>query len=725
MRLFIAEKPSVAADIAKALGGNFIRKNGYFESSSAIVTNCIGHIIETQPPENYNPDYKAWSMNTLPLQLYPPKYQPKEATKGQVSTIIELLRRPDITEIVHAGDPDDEGQLLVDEVLSYAGNKKPVKRVLINDNTQPAVKKALTQLKDNSQFKGMMLKALARSVADEIYGYSLTRCYSILGREKGYKGVLSVGRVQTPVLGLVVRRYRENQSHTQSLYYSLTGNFISGTDTISARWKASEFAPVDSKKRLIDRKWADGLARTLAGKPASVLAAAVDTGKELAAPLPFNLLRLQQYVNQKHKITSQETMDITQVLKDTHKAITYNRSDCSYLPDDHHAAAPQLLDALQGLDMFSRLDLDSGRKSKAFNSKNVGAHHAIVPTGNIPDLSKLTEKERHVYLAIVIYYLAQFMPKKTFNEATAEIKCGEESFFVSARCVTHDGYTSLLGNDTESEEDGEPDNNPAFDLISRLRTGETLTCNDISIQENKTKPQPLYTESSLLAAMSRAADYVSDPEIKRLLKEKDKDKKDEHGGIGTPATRAAIIETLKKRNFITIEKGKIIPTETGIALIDALPPVAVNPDMTALWAEKQNAIEEGTLSVDAFIEQLYADIGGMIQNAGVDKIQINATPRQNDGQLNRLSAPCPNCGKDIIASAKLYACTGCDFKIWATVCGKKVSAPQAESLIKKGATGLIKGFISVKKETQFDAKLTLKNKATGELGFEFPPSEKS
>lgn len=719
MRLFIAEKPAVANDIVKALGGNFSRKDGYFESGSDIVTNCFGHIIESQPPENYNPDYKVWSLQTLPLKLFPVKYQPKESAASQVKTILELLKRNDVTEIVHAGDPDDEGQLLVDEVLEYAGNTKPVKRVLINDNTLPAVKKALANLKDNRDFKGMYLKALARSVADAVYGFSMTRAYTIPAKAKGYQGVLSVGRVQTPVLALIVRRWRENKDHAASFYYTLTGNFMSGTDVISARWLTSEYAPVDDKKRLNDKKWADGLASTLAGKPASVLAAAVDTGKTTAAPLPHSLDTLQRCMEKQEKLTLQQTLDITQRLRDTFKAITYNRSDCNYLSDEHFKEAPQLVEALKSMADFNALDTDTTRKSSAFNNNNLSAHHAIIPTLNVPDLAKLTLHEKAVYLAIAKFYLVQFLPKKTFDEAIAEIKCGDESFKVSARKTTDSGFTSLLGED--KDEDESDDNSGAFDVLSRLRTGESLTCRDVSVTENKTKPKPLYTEGTLLAAMINIADHVVDPRIKQLLKEKDKGKKKNQGGIGTPATRAAIIETLKKRNYVTIKKGKFEPTEAGLALIDALPDSHTQADMTALWSEKQTAIEQGALSVEQFINELYDELGSMVAEANLDHLKVE--PRAAAGQSQRLDTPCPNCGKDIVILPKVCACTGCEFKIFKTLAGKALTDKQIDTLITKGVTAELKGFMSTKTNKEFSAKVKLVDKATGKLGFEFVPKK--
>lgn len=719
MRLWIAEKPSVASDIVKALGGNFTRHDGYAESATDIVSYCVGHVLEMVPPEVINPAYATWSLDTLPLKLYPVQLQPKESVAKQANTLIKLIKRPDIKTVVHCGDPDDEGQLLVDEVLEFAGNTAPVKRALINDNTAPAIKKAITSLKDNKDFRGLYLKALMRSAGDAIYGFSMSRCYSIKAREKGYRGVLSVGRVQTPVLGLIVRRWRENQSHTASFYYSLTGNFISGADVFRARWQTSEYAPVDDKNRLNDKKWADGLAKTLAGKQASVLAAAVDTGKTTAAPLPFNLVRLQQYMNQTNKLTAQQTLDITQALREKHKAITYNRSDCSYLSDEQFIEAPKIVESLKSLVDFNNLETDTSQKSKAFDSKKVSAHTAIIPTTNIPDISQLTVNERAVYLAIAKYYLIQFLPKKVYDEAIAEIKCGDETFKVSARKITNVGFTSFIGE--EKDDDDQEDNSAAFDILSRLRTGETITCQNVDVKEQKTKPQPLFTEASLLAVLVRVADFVSNPRIKQLLKEKDKDKKDEHGGIGTPATRATIIETLKKRNYISVEKGKFIPTEAGLALIDALPDSVTQPDMTAVWAEKQVAIETGQMTIDKFIDGLYSEISRLVESAAIN---ISATENQTPKtSLDRLTVKCPSCNSDLVMTTKACNCTGCKFKIWLKFRGKKLTNKQIETIISKGKSGEIKGFKSKKNDYTYSMFVTLANKETGELGFEYPPRD--
>ncbi|EDC1303122.1 type IA DNA topoisomerase, partial [Salmonella enterica subsp. enterica serovar Typhimurium] len=618
----------------------------------------------------------------------------------------------DVTEIIHAGDPDDEGQLLVDEVLEYAGNTKPVKRVLINDNTLPAVKKALANPKNNRDFRGLYLKALARSVADAIYGLSMTRAYTIPAKTKGYKGVLSVGRVQTPVLGLIVNRTRANKNHKSSFYYTMTGHFQRGADVIRANWKPGEFAPLTDRK-LLDKTWANGTATSLAGKPATVEAAATDD-KKTAAPLPFNLVRLQQYMNKKFKMTAQKTLDITQQLREKYKAITYNRSDCSYLSDEQFSEAPQIIDALKSV-FDQPMDIDTTRKSKAFNSAKVTAHTAIIPTVSVPDVNALSTDERNVYLAIAQHYLVQFMPEKAYQEVSVAIQCGDESFYARARKTTDSGFEAFLGVENAGDDEAEVENDDSdFDLLCKIRTGETVTTKEVVVNEKKTTPPPLFTEATLLAALVRVADFVTDPVIKKLLKEKDRDKKDEHGGIGTPATRASILETLKKRNYITLEKGKLIPTDTGYALIDALPDIAVNPDMTALWAEKQTLIENGEMTIEQFVDELYNDLIPMISNA--NSAEIKVSPSAPSGQSQRLSSPCPSCGKQIVIRPKSYSCTGCEFKIWNEFSGKKITQAQAEKLIKSGKTDLIKGF-KKKSGGTYDAVLVLEDKKTGKLGF--------
>lgn len=708
MRLFIAEKPAVGKDIANALG-DAVRKDGYFQCGDDCVTWCVGHIIKSAEPETYNPAYKNWTKADLPLKMFPVQYEPKADTAAQVKVVTDLIRQAD--SVVHAGDPDDEGQLLVDEVLIFAGNTKPVQRVLINDNTDAAVKKALADLKDNRKFAGMFSKALARSAGDAIYGMSMTRACTIDARQNGYKGVLSVGRVQTPVLGLICQRYLDFNNHTESHYQTIQGQFArENGGEFTANWNVSEDAPQDDKKRLNSEDYAKRLTHSFAGKTADVVSAAVDE-KETRPPLPFNLSDLQQTLNKKHKLSAEQTLKITQDLREKYKCITYNRSDCSYLSDEQFAEAPQILESLKK-SFANQPNVDSQRKSKAFNSDNVTAHTAIIPTAAVPDLAQLTDKERIVYQTIVDRYLIQFMPPKRYQEASVIVKIGLETFSTRAVNVTDKGFTAFSAEDNEeTEPQGEAAG--AFDVLKKLRTGETVTCRQATYKNNKTKPQPLFTEATLLAAMDNIVNFVTDPQIKSLLKAKDAGKKKGQRGIGTQATRAGFVPLLMKRGLIVTEKQKLIPTQAGLDFFHSLPKKIVQPDMTALWAEKQNAIEDGSLSVEKFIEELYADITDLLTQTAV-----NVTAQSAPG----LSFACPSCQAAVTEKAKLVVCSkNCGWTFWKTIAKKELTGKQTETLFEKGITGFIKGFTG--KNGKFEAQLKLEDAVTGKISFKFKPRE--
>lgn len=717
MRLYIAEKPAVAADIVKALPGSFQKQDACFVSGDVCVTWCYGHLLKTMEPEMYNPSYKTWNAADLPLRLFPLQYEPIPDKKAHTKKVIALIK--ECKEIILATDADDEGELLGREIIEFAGVKKPILRALINDNTDAGVKKALANLKPGEDFEGSYRKALARAAGDLVYGLSMTRKCTLLAKAQGHNGVLSVGRVQTPVLGMIVRRFVAFTSHSASFYYTLQGGFNSNNTAFNANWKISEAAPQDEKKRLTSKSFAEEIQNKLQGKSGQITSAET-VKKETAPPLPFNLARLQQQMNKTHKLTAARTLEITQQLRERFKAITYNRSDCSYLSDEQYQDAPAILDSLKTLTDFATCETNATRKSKAFDSSKVTAHTAIIPTLQTPDLSQLGEHEKAVYLAIARQFVIQFMGNKQYDEATASVLIENETFTTSARKTTSNGFTALIGSGAESddEKEGDDETQPdAFGAITQLKSGSVVTCEKITVQEKKTTPLPLFTEASLLSALVRVADYVTDPHIKQLLKDKDKDKKDEHGGIGTPATRSAIIETLKKRNFITVDKNKLVPTQTGIDFINSLPESTTVPDMTALWSEKQNDIENGSLSVEDFINALYDEFNQLAANLSLDNIK--AEPQQTKGQAERLSSPCPNCAGDIVIRPKLYVCTKCDFKIWSVVSTKKITPAQAEKLLKKGQTDVIKGFLSTKTGNTFEAALKLADKTTGKLTFEF------
>ena len=686
MKLFIAEKPDLARDIVKGLGEKFEQKYGFYKSKNYCVTWCYGHVLEMVEPEQINPIYAEWEMEHLPLKLYPVKLKPKASSSKQVKIILDLIKEAD--SIVNAGDPDDEGQLLVDEILIYCNNKKPVERLLINDNTDKAVIEALANMKSNNLYKGLYLKALARSVSDAIYGLSMTRAVTIQAQKNGNKGVLSIGRVQTPILALIVKRYLENKNHQKSFYFVINGIF----NSLKGSWKATENAPLDDKKRLISKDYAQSVANKVKNKTGYIISKTLDD-KEVSPPLPYNLVKLQQDMNKLFGYTASQTLEITQELREKFKSITYNRSDCSYLSDEQYQKSPALISKLKCIDNYNAINFDCNIKSNAFDSSKITAHTAIIPSDNVPDIGKLSLAQKNVYFAIVERFLCQFLPNKKYQSLTINISIENETFILKANKTINAGFTSFLKEDNNDNDD----DITFFDELNKLDINDSVMCNDAIVEEKETKPQPLFTEASLLSALVRVADFVEDPKIKQLLKNKDKGKKDEHGGIGTPATRHTMIEILKNRGFINLDKKNLIPTESGLSFYQSLPQKVLLPDLTALLSEQQELIQKGELSIDDFVNNLYEDITKLISELDVSSVKISE---------NELSINCPKCNNKLISREKLVQCKACDFKLWKTISGKKLSNSQINILLSKKCTNLIEGFIS-KAGKKFDAKLEL------------------
>ncbi|RAH26345.1 type IA DNA topoisomerase [Pantoea agglomerans] len=729
MRLFIAEKKGLGEVIAQALGDG-VNRGGYIECGDDVVTWGSGHLLELVTPEQHNPSYAKWNEADLPLKLRPHRYQPIQRTVNQFKTVVELMRKAD--QIVHAGDPDSEGQLLIDEILTFTGYRKPVKRVLINDLNTEKARRAIANLRDNREFYGLSQSALARSVADQLYGFNMTRGYTLAAQKKGFSGVLSVGRVQTVILGLVVRRYEAFKNHTEAFYYRIDADMRVGDSLFQARFNVPDDAPADDKRRVIDKGYAESIASILTGKEVTVSTARTED-KSTSPPLPFSLLDLQIKMNRENGLSAEDTLAVTQALRDKFKAITYNRSDCRYLSTEQYQDAPKTLlavcKALKG--SFSpdvMAALQSSRKSRAFNDDKVTAHTAIIPTENCPDTSQMSRNELAVYTAIVKQYLCQFMPDKLWQQATVQISAGEHSFTASSRNTVSPGWTSLISESgviEASAESEDSDSDATFKILSELAQGDRGLCDAVTVTPKKTKPLPLYTIASLLEDLPRVAKYVKDPRIKALLISRDKDTDGENGGIGTPATRGSMFETLQKRGYYTLEKNKLVPTELGISFIQALPAIAYEPDMTALWHEQQLQIEKGELTCDAFLDELESFIAEQIKNIDVSSLTAAAANAagQPDSKRQRLDVQCPACGKELIVTPKAYSCTGCAFKIWSTLAGKTLTKNQVETLIKNGKSKEIKGFMSVKTGKPFSAFVCLADKDTGKLSFEFAPKQ--
>lgn len=640
MRLYIAEKPDLARAIADGLGGGK-KCDGYIDCGDNYVTWCFGHMLALFDPEDYDEKYSKWNMADLPIVHIPWKRKIPGDKKKQVNIILNLLKKAD--SVVHAGDPDEEGQLLVDELLEYANCKLPVQRVLINDNTPSVVKKSLSNLKPNSDFAGLSAAAEARTVADQAYGYNGTRLYTLAGRSKGFNGVLSVGRVQTPILGLVVRRDLAHESHKASYYYNITGRFEFSM-SVSARYVPKESDPVDEKNRIIDESFATSIMKACAksNEAPEITSVKVEVKKE-QPPLPYNLLKLQADASRKFGLKPDVTLSVTQALREKHRLITYNRSDCEYLSEEQHEDSAQVLSAVASTaPMLSKASqvADPAIKSRAFNSKKVSAHHAIIPTQSTANLESLTENEKNIYLLIARAYVAQFFPPHEYRATAVTISCAGHEFRQTSKTTLKPGWLSLYKNDKGNDE--LPNDEGCKQDLSSLSEGEKGDCRECGSETQETKPPARYTMTALLKDLTRVSKYVTDPKLKALLKEKDKEKEGEHGGIGTPATRSSIIKNLFDRGFLS-EKGKqIISTETGRNLFHALPEQATSPDMTALWHEQQKDIQAGNLSVTEFVKSVVRHI-----EAEISRVNENGlTTFKVTGEK------CPDCDNGILQRRK-------------------------------------------------------------------------
>lgn len=606
MRLFIAEKPSLARAIADILPKPHRRGDGFIAcGNDQMVTWCVGHLLEQAQPDAYDSRYARWSLADLPIIPEKWQLQPRPSVSKQLNVIKQLLLQAD--EVVHAGDPDREGQLLVDEVLDYlelvAEKRQNVRRCLINDLNPQAVERAVERLRDNREFIPLCVSALARARADWLYGINMTRAYTILGRNAGYDGVLSVGRVQTPVLGLVVRRDEEIEDFVSKDFFEVKAHIVTPADErFVAQWQPSDSCESyqDEEGRLLHRPLAEHVVNRITGQPAFVTSYNDKRESEIA-PLPFSLSTLQIEAAKRFGLSAQQVLDICQRLYETHKLITYPRSDCRYLPEEHFAGRHSVLNAISihQADLLPLEVMDSDRRNRCWDDKKVDAHHAIIPTARASHVN-LTIDEGKVYRLVAQQYLMQFCPDAQFRKCVIELDIAGGKFIAKARFLAEAGWRTLLGSKERDEEnEGAP--------LPVVEKGAELLCGRGEVVERQTQPPRPFTDASLLSAMTGIARFVQDKELKKVLRATD--------GLGTEATRAGIIELLFKRTFL-FKKGRYIhASPAGRALIHALPDIAARPDMTAHWESTLTQISEKNCRYQDFMQPLVATLQDLISQA--------------------------------------------------------------------------------------------------------------
>ncbi|WP_136681229.1 DNA topoisomerase III [Neptunomonas sp. XY-337] len=597
-RLFIAEKPSLGRAIAAALPSPQKKDQGFIRCGNGdVVTWCIGHLLEQVEPDAYDEKYKRWNLDDLPIIPDKWKLKPRKEAAKQLSVVRKLLKEFDT--VVHAGDPDREGQLLVDEVIDYCrvskAKKDKIQRLLISDLNLPAVKTSLSQMRSNREFIPLSISALARSRADWLYGMNMSRGYTLLGQKAGYKGVLSVGRVQSPLVGLVVRRDEEIENFVPKDFYTLDAVIPYQQAPILARWQPSEACQPwqDEEGRVLNRKLVENVASRIAGQLATVTASEQKQSKQ-APPLPYSLSALQIDAAKRFGMSAQQVLDACQSLYEKHKLITYPRSDSRHLPVEHFKQASAVLGAVSNNEATlaqAVAGADQTLRSKAWNDSKVDAHHAIIPTPKKQSLSGLSTHEANIYQQVARQYIMQFYPAAVYADSKLIFDIAGGCFIAKGRVLIEPGWKALLGKDAQDKDDN---------TVPALPKGAELTCTEGLIKDRKTEPPKHFTEATLLQAMTGIAKFVADKELKKILKETD--------GLGTEATRAGIIETLLKRKLLT-RAGKLIKsTAAGRGLIHALPSESTYPDMTAHWEHQLHSMAERGYAYQPFMDGLVKQV---------------------------------------------------------------------------------------------------------------------
>ena len=625
MRLFLCEKPSQGKDIGRILGATQ-RGEGCLNASGVTVTWCIGHLVEAAAPEVYDAALKRWSLEQLPIipQQWRVEVKPKTATQFKV--VKALLAKA--TQLVIATDADREGELIAREIIDLCGYRGPIERLWLSALNDASIRTALAKLRPSAETLPMYYSALARSRADWLVGMNLSRLFTVLGRQAGYDGVLSVGRVQTPTLKLVVDRDREIAAFVSVPYWAIDVSLSAGGQTFTAQWVAPD-ASTDDAGRCLRQPVAQQAAQQIrAAGSAQVVSVETERVRE-GPPLLFDLGTLQEVCSKQLGLDVQETLEIAQALYETHKATTYPRSDSGYLPESMFAEVPTVLDSLLKTDPTLAPimgQLDRAQRSRAWNDSKVTAHHGIIPTLEPANLSAMSEKEQAVYRLIRAHYLAQFLPHHEFDRTVADLSCGQQKLVATGKQVVVKGWLLVLAEperEGSADEDGDA---PRSQVLPALRDGMACQVAGADIKALKTMPPKPYTQGELVKAMKGVARFVTDPRLKQKLKDTT--------GIGTEATRANIISGLIARGYI-VKKGRSIrASDAAFTLIDAVPAAIADPGTTAVWEQALDMIEGGQLTLDVFIGKQAAWISQLIAQYGSTSLSIKVPQ----------GPACPQCG---------------------------------------------------------------------------------
>lgn len=617
-KLFIAEKPKMGRAIAEALGSGLKSGVGCVQVGNDYVTWCVGHLLELANPEDYNPEFIKWRMDLLPIIPETWKLQISGDKGKQVKIIKDLLQNVD--EVVNAGDPGREGQLIIDELLLFLKNKKPVQRLLLNSLDKKSIKTALGNLQDNKKFLNTYEAGVGRQRADWLIGMNMTRAYTLIGQGAGGKGVLSVGRVQSPTLAMVVRRDLEIESFVPKDYWTIVGEFQTAKNEVfAAKWlpnQKQKEQPWLEETKILEEKKANEICQKVNGQP-GVIRDYEQKRVQEAPPLPFELSDMQIHCNAKWGYSAQDVLETCQKLYEN-GFLSYPRTDCPYLPENQFSEAAEIIKAigaqseLNGVAGKSNLSL----KSAAWDDSKLGEHHGLIPTREVA--SFVSDMEKNIYMTSAKRYIAQFYPDAEIDKTKIVVVVHEEEFTAQGSIVAFSGWKEVFGyeppvpkqkkkakkNDDDSTEAEDEDDGTE---LPSLVQGEKVLCQKTNLEKKQTTPPSRFTQGSLLEAMKKAYLLVSDPEMRKRLKESK--------GIGTSATRANIIETLIKRALLLSQGKKVISSDSGRGLINMLPDKLVDPGLTAVWEMALDSVAKGKLPFNQFYDKQTAWLNKLIENA--------------------------------------------------------------------------------------------------------------
>lgn len=615
--LVLAEKPSVAKEIAKVLGCRQ-KGNGFFAGDKYVVTWALGHLVTLADPETYSERYKTWELESLPMLPKKMELVVIKETRKQFKAVSDLLRRADITDIIIATDSGREGELVARWILIKAHCKKPAKRLWISSQTDKAIKQGFAGLKPAREYDNLFYSAQARAEADWLVGLNVTRALTCK-----HNAQLSAGRVQTPTLALVVAREEEIKNFRPSPYYTVKLK----SDKFSLLWRGQ-----NGNTRIFDEIKAKGIIEQLKGKTASVTSLQKQY-KRKAPPAAYDLTELQRDANKKFAYSAKQTLSLMQALYEKHKVLTYPRTDSRYISDDVVGTIPERLRACAVAKYADMANLILRKKPLStkyiVNNSKVTDHHAIIPTEQRVNLMALGPEEKNIYDLVVRRFLAVLSPPFEYEETTVEVSVGKEKFYAKGKIVKDEGWKKCYGSMTS---DDEGDEDIREQLLPSLKQGDKISINAMLLETGKTKPPARYNEATLLTAMENPQKNIEDKKLREVLQET--------SGLGTPATRADIIEKLFSAFYMERHGKEIIPTSKGIQLVKIVPQDLKSAELTAKWETQLSKISKGQVKRESFIGEMREYAAKLVKNViASDAKYVHDNVTRN---------PCPECGKYLL-----------------------------------------------------------------------------